>query len=74
MANSEFDPNKLFGVDGKGLINMMVLKTCPDPKIKAILQLLQKYGVELLDGIALITELGVLVSQFPAEATPEAEK
>lgn len=74
MENSEFDPSKLFGVDGKGLINMMVLKTCPDPKIKAILQLFQKYGVEPVDGVALMTELVVLVSQFPAEATPEAEK
>lgn len=74
MANSEFDPSKFFGVDGKGLINMMVLKTCPDPKIKAILQLLQKYGVEPIDGVALLTELGILVSQFPTEATSEAEE
>lgn len=74
MANSEFDPSKLFGVDGKDLINMMVFKTCPDPKIKAILQLLQKYGVEPLDGMALMLELRALVSQFPTEATPEAEE
>lgn len=74
MANSEFDPSKLFGINGKGLMNMMVLKTCPNPKIKAILQLLQKYGVEPLDGMALMLELGALVSQFPTEATSEAEK
>lgn len=74
MANSEFDPRKLFGIDSKGLMNMMVFKACPDPEIKAILQLLQKYGVEPLDGVAFMTELMFLISQFSTEATPEAEK
>jgi len=67
MADSEFDPRKLFGIDGKGLMNMMVLKSCPDPRLKAMLQLFQKYGVEPLEGMALLTELAVLVGQFPED-------